>query len=127
MKNFLAPCGMNCALCHAYQRKKNACAGCRAKAELVHTSCRNCAIAHCDLKTDYCNECEQYPCKQLSALDKRYRTKYRMSMISNLARIKEVGEDAFVVEQQEKYACPVCGKPRTVHNNYCIYCEESSE
>lgn len=127
MKNILAPYGMNCELCHAYQRKKNACAGCRANAELVHTSCRNCVISHCDQKTDYCNECELYPCKRLSELDKRYRTKYGMSMISNLARIKEIGEDAFLAEQREKYDCPVCGKPHTVHYNYCVYCKESNK
>lgn len=122
MKDFLAPCGMNCQLCHAYQRKKNACVGCRGKAELIRAGCRNCVIARCDKKNHYCYECEKYPCARLSELDKRYRKKYSMSMLENLARIKEIGEEAFTDEQLERYACPVCGNPKTVHYDYCIRC-----
>ena len=39
-------------------------------------------------KIRFCFDCEAYPCKMLKSLDKRYGTKYHMSMIENLNYIK---------------------------------------
>lgn len=47
-----------------------------------------------------------------------------MSMLENLACIKEQGETAFLQQQQAKYTCPDCGKLHTVHYDYCIYCKQ---
>lgn len=63
-----------------------------------------------------------YPCKRLKALDKRYRTRYHMSMLENLAFLQANGLEEFVRQQDEKYRCARCGKPRTVHQEYCIHC-----
>ncbi|WP_442485958.1 hypothetical protein ACTMKN_13515 [Bacteroides pyogenes] len=54
----------------------------------------------------------------------RYRTNYSMSMLENLLYIKEYGETAFLEQQRKKYTCPDCGKLRTVHYDYCIYCKQ---
>ena len=40
----IAPCGMNCTLCYAYQRTKNHCPGCRTDDEQKAFSCTNCRI-----------------------------------------------------------------------------------
>ena len=68
-QQLVAPCGMNCALCQAYQGKGLAC-----------HACQNCSIQKCENKKTFCFECTRYPCKRLKALDKRYRTKYHMSI-----------------------------------------------
>ncbi|MGP1540240.1 hypothetical protein [Bacteroides pyogenes] len=60
----------------------------------------------------------------LKQLDLRYRTNYSMSMLENLVYIKEYGETAFLQQQRKKYTCPDCGKLRTVHYDYCIYCKQ---
>src|SRR5690606_40228259 len=52
---------------------------------------------------------QDYPCKRLKSLDKRYRTKYHMSMIENMDAIQEIGMPAFLVSQEEKWRCPTCG------------------
>ncbi|MGI5958918.1 MAG: DUF3795 domain-containing protein [Massiliimalia sp.] len=117
----IAPCGMNCALCQAYQGKGLPCYGCGNGGE--RKSCKNCTIANCNHKDRFCFECEQYPCKRLSNLDKRYREKYHMSMLKNLEEIKADGIDAFLKHQKEKYTCPVCGQLVSVHRSACIYCE----
>ena len=39
-------------------------------------------------KFKYCFLCNSYPCSRLRYLDKRYKTKYSMSMIDNLNSIK---------------------------------------
>lgn len=127
MIDTVAACGMNCALCHSYQDGKKPCPGCRGKASEIRKSCRNCAIANCERQTGYCYDCPDFPCKRLAALDKRYRTKYGMSMLANLARVREIGEDVFVCEQADKYRCPTCGKLRTVHDDHCLHCKAGKE
>ena len=120
MNQLIAPCGMNCALCQAYQGKGLACRGCGLGGE--RKACQNCSIRKCHKKEDFCFECPDYPCKRLKALDKRYRTKYQMSMLENLEFIRAKGLDAFVIEQENRYRCSRCGKLRTVHQEYCLYC-----
>lgn len=123
MNPALAPCGMNCELCHSFQNKKKPCPGCQAETGEIRKSCRNCIIKACDKKQAYCFECVDYPCKRLQSLDLRYRAKYNMSMLENLAYIKEYGEKAFLEQQRDRYACPDCGNLRTVHYDYCVYCK----
>lgn len=119
-QQIVAPCGMNCALCQAYQGKGLACHGCGNGGE--RKACQNCSIQKCENKKTFCFECAEYPCKRLKALDKRYRTKYHMSMLENLAFIQTNGLEAFVYQQKERYRCSKCGKLRTVHQEYCLYC-----
>lgn len=119
-QQLVAPCGMNCALCQAYQGKGLACHGYGHGGE--RKACQNCSIQKCENKKAFCFECTQYPCKRLKALDKRYRTKYHMSMLENLALIQTNGLDEFVRQQNERYRCSNCGKLRTVHQDYCLYC-----
>ena len=119
-RQLVAPCGMNCALCQAYQGKGLACHGCGHGGE--RKACQNCAIQKCENKKAFCFECAEYPCKRLKALDKRYRTKYHMSMLENLASIQTKGLEEFVRQQDERYRCSKCGKLRTVHQDYCLYC-----
>lgn len=116
----IAPCGMNCELCHSFQDKKKLCPGCRNRRT-------NCIIWNCDKKITYCFECSKFPCKRLKQLDLRYKTKYSMSMLENLAFIKEQGETAFLQQQEDKYTCPDCGKLHTVHYGYCIYCKQNKQ
>ena len=120
----IAPCGMDCALCYAFQDVKKPCPGCRTQTGKIRESCQNCIIFSCDKKKYYCFECTDFPCKRLKALDARYQNKYKMSMIMNLTFIKEQGEENFLIWQNHKYTCPKCGKLRTVHYDYCIHCKQ---
>lgn len=111
-EKLIAPCGMNCSLCIAYQFGKydlNArgfhkkyCPGCIPRGE----NCKHLGDA-CVLLAEgsvrFCYECENYPCKRLKALDKRYLTKYHMSMIENLDFIKAYGMEKFLVKEDEKW------------------------
>ncbi|MFC1789726.1 DUF3795 domain-containing protein [Patescibacteria group bacterium] len=101
--NLIAPCGMNCNLCVAYLREKNRCPGCKKAGEKFHTSC---TIKNCNKIKKICfcsNKCEKYPCRRLKILDKRYRTKYGMSMIENLMFIKKHGINKFLKQQGAEY------------------------
>ena len=71
----------------------------------------------------FCFECEKMPCPRLKRLDARYRNKYGMSMIANLAEIRDQGMDAFLAHQGEKYTCPKCNGLICVHRSRCLVCD----
>ena len=125
-KNLIARCGMNCSVCVAYQRKRNTCPGCRAPDADKPKTRVVCKIKTCDFfqtsKAEFCYECPDFPCKDLLHLDKRYRTKYNMSMVENLEEIESVGIDAFGVAQQKRYTCSACGGIVCVHSGSCSSC-----
>jgi len=130
-EKLIAPCGMNCSLCIAYQfRQKDInmlgfhrsyCPGCIPRAE----NCKHMKDS-CELlgkgSIRFCFECESYPCKRLKALDKRYRAKYHMSMIENLNCIKELGMEEFLEKEGDKWRCPECGATICCHNGLCLNC-----
>ena len=127
MKMHVAPCGMNCSLCYAYQRKKNHCAGCLAPdTDDKPNYCRQCHMKHCpehkNTKTVLCYACKSYPCARVKHIDKRYLTKYHMSLIENLDFIRDNGIRAFNKWQSEKWTCPVCGDLISVHKLQCLTC-----
>ena len=60
-------------------------------------------------EVEFCFECKVFPCGNLRKLDKRYRTRFKMSMIENLEFVKENGIEEFLKNQKEKYKCHECG------------------
>lgn len=117
----IAPCGMNCGICVGYLRKERKCPGCLGK----DTKCtiKNCEIVKRN-QSGFCYECSKYPCRRLKQLDKRYRTKYSMSMLENLEYIKDNGLNAFTEKENERWRCQKCGGVICVHRGYCYTCGE---
>lgn len=130
-EKLIAPCGMNCELSVHYQANKNDlqkqgfhrkyCEGCIPRGEnCLHMGDRCEKMANGTVR--FCYECQDFPCKPLKGLDKRYRDKYHMSMIDNLIEIKERGIEAFLVSQEEKWKCSDCGGTICCHNGLCLSC-----
>jgi hypothetical protein len=126
-KEQIAPCGMNCGTCIAYLREKNKCPGCRVISEDKAVSVKKCIITTCthleQTKSKFCFECEKFPCKRVTQLDKRYRTKYRTSFIDNLQMIKEKGIKDFLDFEIQRRTCSNCGSVLCVHRTHCLYCK----
>lgn len=122
----VAPCGVNCSLCRAYIREHNACTGCRGDDCNKSNASLTCSIKNCSqLETgnhQFCFSCSKYPCSDLRHLDERYRTKYGVSVIANLERIKSVGIAAFVAEETSKWSCTECGTRLCMHKPKCVNC-----
>jgi hypothetical protein len=122
----IAPCGMNCRLCHAYTRDTKACPGCRSDDSVKAKTRVTCRIKTCEKlvqgRARYCFTCDGFPCGRLDHLDKRYRTKYGMSMIDNLAQIKKSGIRQFIRNEQKRWTCPGCGQLICVHKPQCLFC-----
>jgi hypothetical protein len=123
---------MNCSLCIAYQAQKNElskkgfhrqyCPGCipRGKGCLhMGDTCARLAEG----RVRFCHACADFPCKRLKSLDKRYRTKYHMSMIENLSAIRDNGLPAFLSDQKQRWLCPTCGGMICCHNGLCLACD----
>ena len=129
--DLVAPCGMNCALCSSYLALKNNlksigirmpyCTGCRPRN-------KTCAFLkkHCSKLLNgvvsFCFECSSFPCDRLKAIDSRYKTNYRMSMINNLVFIRDKGINKFLSKQKEFWKCPSCAELICCHNGVCYNC-----
>ena len=132
-QSLIAPCGMNCALCLAYQAQlydlqkegfhRKYCPGCIPRGEhCVHMRSACQAIGAGQVR--FCFTCDDFPCKRLRALDKRYRTKYHMSMIGNLRFLQSHGMTAFLADQARQWTCPACGEHMLCcHNGLCLHCD----
>lgn len=126
----IASCGMNCRLCWGFIREKNNCPGCfrkdlnGTKKSEYRSTCiiRNCTHKKSG-KSAFCSEsCGKFPCRRLKQLDKRYRTKYGMSMIENLKMINEKGIRFFIRNEKLKWTCKECGGLICVHRPACVSC-----
>jgi hypothetical protein len=123
LEEMIAPCGMDCALCSAYSRKKKPCPGCRGADEAKPVFCVSCVIANCpDRHGDYCLGCRRLPCARMRRLDARYKNRYGMSMLENLAYVQEHGVEALVSRERERWTCPGCGLLLCVHKPACLHC-----
>ena len=119
----IAPCGINCAVCRACLREKNRCPGCRIDSPAKNKSCVRCKIKNCrQLKSRFCFSCQDFPCFFIKRLDKRYRTKYGLSVICNLEVIKKAGVRKFLKGETVKGTCPKCGKTLCMHKASCLFC-----
>jgi len=103
----------------AFLREKNHCDGCRLPDRKCSASC---TMASCtERRGNYCSSCASYPCKKVKHIDKRYRTRYGMSMIENLDEIKRSGIRKFVAHQKERWTC-ACGGTINIHRKMCSIC-----
>ena len=122
----IAPCGMNCAICHGYLRTRNRCEGCRGEDGSKPAYRARCVVVNCEHirtgESGFCYDCPKLPCRRIRDLDKRYRMRYGMSMMDNLAFMRDHGLDAFLEKETERWRCPECGAPLCVHRPSCIQC-----
>ena len=127
----IAPCGMNCGLCHAFLRARNRCPGCRSNDRGKPKTRAACCIKTCGPRgqagQNFCSSssCASFPCERLARLDKRYRTKYGMSMLANLKRITSHGWRHFVEQERARWACPECSATLCVHKASCLSCHHT--
>ena len=122
----IAPCGVNCAVCAAHLRRRNACPGCRADGADKPVTRVRCKMKTCGKsgrkRAKFCFQCGEIPCDRLTMLDKRYRAKYHASPVENLRRIKEIGVREFLRQDQLKWKCAVCGGIVCMHTGRCAVC-----
>ncbi len=127
-----APCGMNCAICSKYlayvnNLKTSQCAGCRTCNKKCTYLFEKCTGVNHPLEGNanakFCFDCDQYPCKEINRMDRRYKENYKISVKDNLKYIKENGLREFVAKQYNEHQCSRCGDLVSVHNKKCFKCD----
>ena len=124
----VAPCGLNCSYCLAHLRARNRCPGCReddARKPATRVVCKIKTCREIQNGRQFCFECGAYPCAALKHLDKRYRTRYALSVIGNLDDIKTAGLEKFLAADKAKWTCPRCGGPICIHTGRCGKCPKN--
>jgi len=125
----IAPCGINCLGCKAHIMQKKTCPGCLSDSPAKAASCRNCLIKTCaaehGLKS--CGECQTFPCRLITHIDKRYRLRYSLSLVENGLFLKQNGMEAFLDREKERWTCPECGGVICLHNHICRSCLKKYE
>jgi hypothetical protein len=128
----ISPCGMNCAICASYLAQRNDiknkgvrmpyCLGCRPRNKNCAFLKKRCAKLAKE-EVNFCFECASFPCENLITIDRRYRTRYKMSMIENLIFIKKNGMEKFLEGQEKTWKCQTCGGLLSCHNGLCFSCD----
>ncbi len=129
--DLIAPCGMNCGICSAYLSathdikkqgiRMSYCKGCRPRNKNCAFLKKRCGVLS-EGRGNFCFECPDFSCDRLKAIDKRYRERYRMSMLENLEFIRDHGIEAFLKKEEEKWRCPDCSGTICCHNGICFDC-----
>lgn len=122
----IAPCGINCGTCLAFQRKKNKCLGCFLTYMNKPPTRLKCKIRNCEwhegTESGLCFECNLFPCAGVKRIDKRYRDHYKISLIQNLTILKERGMTEYLELEAQRWTCPGCGSVLSVHQDSCMKC-----
>lgn len=128
LQNLVAPCGIYCGACPGYH--KGTCYGCRSNdTTQKRTGKWGCKIRRCcvdEHKFDFCNRCTEFPCKLVIRFQKSHvgekRFRYREETVDNLLKIKDIGVENWLKEQQRKYYCPNCQGSVVFYLYECLSC-----
>jgi len=82
-----------------------------------------CLITQCAVSKSvmYCHTCDEYPCEKLIAFSQD-NYPHHHTVISGSNRMKEIGCDAWLEEQEKRWACTVCKKPFGWYAKTCMSC-----
>ena len=125
----IAPCGLDCSLCKRALAGENPCPGCHGPDENKPDFCSaKCGIILCRKRKDngyqFCDECPDYPCADVTEKETRYTSKYPLyeSPARNLQEIRELGMDGFLDKERKQWTCGDCGGAISVHTGICSGC-----
>ncbi len=133
-------CGLYCGSCETFRawKEKDAallmkeaaesgrpiedirCDGCKS-AEVIFW-CSRCRIKECaeGKGLEFCFECRDFPCGVL--LEFEGSAEHHEGVIQELKRIREVGVDDWLREQDRRWRCPHCRDRITYYDERCRHC-----
>ena len=119
---------MNCTVCSEALRKESSCVGCRNEGYKGEYCANICKIVKCEIRKTlpdgFCDECPQYPCREIVDKECWYANDYPMieSLMGNLAFIRENGIEQFLQREKVRWTCSDCGGYISVHDGVCYGC-----
>ncbi|UCE26797.1 MAG: DUF3795 domain-containing protein [Candidatus Coatesbacteria bacterium] len=97
------------------------CAGC--KSDTLAAFCADCDFIPCarGKGVEFCVDCGDYPCERLTDFrDDEWA--HHSVVTNNLERLREVGVEAWLAEQDERWTCPACGARFSWYDEKCPDC-----
>lgn len=125
----LAPCGVYCGACPAFNKT---CKGCASEDRDQNRNGKwSCKIRTCcydQKKLNYCVDCGQFPCK---IIDKKLirshlhepRYKYRHEIPYVFSNLKRMNVKNYLEYQQQRWKCDSCGGRIVFYNYTCESCD----
>jgi len=141
-KALLAPCGLYCGVCgiliahrddnekfkarlstvYGLEPDQIRCEGCLAE-EGVFEYCKVCPIKSCTRERGYegCHQCDDFPCGYIENFPMPVGKKV---MLRAIPQWREMGTEAWVAAEIERYHCPHCGYELFRGAKRCRSCKE---
>jgi len=151
LDNFAAACGLYCGACEARiasgkndlkqlelmaQRisiltgmsvtaKDMHCEGCQSDIRTLH--CRACDIRNCCFSKGFthCSQCEEFPCQRLKDFNSD-AFPHHHEVLKNIQRAREIGINAWLEEQNQRWRCPKCDSNVSWYTEKCPECGAKS-
>ena len=97
------------------------CKGCLS--DVVAIQCRTCGFRECTMEKGIttCAECPDMPCQRVIDFNND-RMPHHSEVLENLKRQKEIGIDAWLAEQEERWRCVQCKSPLSWYDDKCPAC-----
>ena len=85
--------------------------------------CRECEIRDCATAkgVDRCSGCPDFPCKLITDFNNDGLA-HHSEVLDNIRRQQEVGIDAWLEEQAQRWRCPQCGRSNDWYSSQCASC-----
>jgi hypothetical protein len=130
ISNELAPCGVYCGACPSFGKSCFGCASASRKQK--RKSKWACKIRSCcyeEMGLSFCGNCAEFPCtrvnnKLIRSHPGEAKFKYRHEIAENTAGLIDMGPDAYLAYQKERWACPICGGRVVFYEYRCVTCGE---
>jgi hypothetical protein len=100
------------------------CDGCLSGGMLA-AHCQMCAIRICAANKQNnhrCSDCKDLPCYRITNLINMGHYLHRNEYLPNLKKIREMGVQEWVKEEEERWRCPQCSLPMSWYDATCARC-----
>jgi hypothetical protein len=140
-EKWISPCGLWCGACgiglahstgneklkeklapiYGVKPEEMVCDGCRSDNRFVF--CRVCEVRSCVDGKGYegCFQCDEFPCVKIQEFP---FPAARETILRAVPRWKELGTEAWIAEEEARYACPSCGARLMRRQTRCSACKE---
>ena len=146
-EHLAAVCGLYCGACTLYRARRDdnpkrlrevlqqaierwqvpedeiECDGCLGGGRLT-PYCRDCRTRLCAKDrpgVTRCSDCSDFPCDLNTAFNND-GMRHHAEVLENLRRMREIGAEKWIVEQEERWRCPGCGAQVDWYARTCYSC-----
>lgn len=102
--------------------KDVACEGCLSSGK-IFAICRVCGFRDCALQkgVTHCSQCADSPCQELVDFSNDVFP-HHGEVLANIRRQRDIGIDAWIAEQEQRWRCPHCGCATDWYASQCPDC-----